>query len=478
MTDLPPGWAWTTLGEIASWGSGGTPKTGESRFYGGSIPWAISGDLNDGVIAQTSSTITEDGLNLSSAKLVSPGTVLVAMYGATIGRLGIAGTPMATNQAIAFAQVHQAVVDPKFLFWYLRSQRDELLRAGKGAAQKNISQTLLRSWPIPVPPLAEQRRIVATLEKYLSRITAGESQVSNALSRARVLYGDLVDSLVAGTLTGEGSATNTNAAFINLAGRTGKKIDYRLLPGLPAGWSWRVASEVCSDIVCGGTPRAELMHRSAGDIPFLKVYNLTQDGRVDFTVRPMFIDSKTHEGLLRRSHVRPGDVLTNIVGPPLGKTVIVPESHPEWNINQAIVAFRAGPEISPEWLALVLRAPSVMRRLQATARATAGQFNIALSTCRELPIPVPCRQVQEDMVALGRQLLDAIEHVTNGAAGATARVSNLRKSVLALAFAGQLVEQDANDEPVSVLLERTAVRYGRGRARSAVSRAPQEETLL
>ena len=119
MSDLPPGWVETTLGEAARWGSGGTPKADNARYYGGEIPWAVIGDLNDAVVSETAKSITESGLAASSARVIPAGTVLIAMYG-SIGKLGIAGVDMATNQAIGFA-FPVPELEPKFLFWYLRS---------------------------------------------------------------------------------------------------------------------------------------------------------------------------------------------------------------------------------------------------------------------------------------------------------------------------------------------------------------------
>ena len=108
MTEPPTGWTWETLGEVATWSSGGTPKSGTPSYYGGTIPWAVIGDLDDATVIATAATVTAAGLANSSAKVVEPGTVLVAMYG-SIGKLGIAGIPMATNQAIACAVPSAAV---------------------------------------------------------------------------------------------------------------------------------------------------------------------------------------------------------------------------------------------------------------------------------------------------------------------------------------------------------------------------------
>ena len=102
MSELPPGWAKIALEKLGSWGSGGTPKRTDSRFYSnGTIPWLVIGDLNDGVVTQAQTYITEEGLFNSSAKLLPPNTLLIAMYG-SIGKLGITGIECATNQAIAF----------------------------------------------------------------------------------------------------------------------------------------------------------------------------------------------------------------------------------------------------------------------------------------------------------------------------------------------------------------------------------------
>src|SRR5262249_4293074 len=148
-------------------------------------PWAVIGDLNDGVVTDTASSITQAGLAESSASLILPGTLLVAMYG-SIGKLGIAGVEMATNQAIAFARP-LAGVEPRYVFWYLRSQRSALAGAGKGATQKNISQTVLRPWPIPLAPNNEQRRIVAAIEEHLSHLDAGQANLAQAHARGEAL---------------------------------------------------------------------------------------------------------------------------------------------------------------------------------------------------------------------------------------------------------------------------------------------------
>jgi len=119
---LPQGWAVATLGQVFEWSSGGTPDTHRREFFGGDIPWVNSGELQDSVLTEFQNTISHAGLANSSAKWVQPGAVLIAMYGATIGKLGIAGTRLTTNQAIAFTSPN--LIETKYLFYYLLGRRN------------------------------------------------------------------------------------------------------------------------------------------------------------------------------------------------------------------------------------------------------------------------------------------------------------------------------------------------------------------
>ena len=134
---FPSSWITTTLGDAFQWGSGGTPKAGEPRYYGGPFPWLNIGDLTDSIVYDSAKNITEAGLQESAARIVEPGNVLVAMYG-SIGKLGIAGTQLTTNQAIAFTKGVPEGVDARYLFCFLAHAKPDLVQAGKGGTQQNI----------------------------------------------------------------------------------------------------------------------------------------------------------------------------------------------------------------------------------------------------------------------------------------------------------------------------------------------------
>jgi type I restriction enzyme S subunit len=185
-------WTETTLGDVATWGSGGTPKSGESAYYDGDIPWCVIGDLTEGEVFLTEKCITSEGLKNSSAKVVEPGAVMIAMYGASIGRTGIVGRPMATNQAIAFAYPSVETLDNRFLLSFLQTQKLHFVEAGQGAAQPNISQTVLKAWPILLPPLDEQKRIVEIVTSMDDVIQSTEQAVTDAKNLRSGLLSDLL----------------------------------------------------------------------------------------------------------------------------------------------------------------------------------------------------------------------------------------------------------------------------------------------
>lgn len=166
---LPENWCWTRMQEIAQWGSGGTPSRKVSEYYNGDISWVKTGELNDDYIFETEEHITKEAISHSSAKIYPTDTVVIAMYGATIGKVGILGIPAATNQACACAIVKPST-DYKYLFYYAQSQKDDFIKKGKGGAQPNISQEIIKFHQFPLPPLAEQQRIVDRIESLFAKL--------------------------------------------------------------------------------------------------------------------------------------------------------------------------------------------------------------------------------------------------------------------------------------------------------------------
>jgi type I restriction enzyme S subunit len=175
----PIGWPIKSLGQVAKTVSGGTPDRSVSSYFGGRIPWVKSGELHKYLIETTSETLTEDGLRNSSAKLLPPGTILIAMYGATVGAVSELGIDAATNQAVC-AVTPEGLVDGTYLRFAIQQQTSRLVSQRVGGAQPNISQKIVSTLPIPVPPLARQ-------EMFAQRVRAGRDlQAHQGASRDRL----------------------------------------------------------------------------------------------------------------------------------------------------------------------------------------------------------------------------------------------------------------------------------------------------
>jgi type I restriction enzyme S subunit len=157
----------TKIGDFCITGTGGTPSRDKlARFYEkGTIPWVKSGELRETIINDTEEHITEVALAETNLKLIPAGSLLLAMYGATVGRLGILGVKATTNQAVCHIIPNPNIADTRYLFHTLHGQASQFVRRGVGGAQPNISQTIVREFRIPLPPLAEQQRIAAILDK-------------------------------------------------------------------------------------------------------------------------------------------------------------------------------------------------------------------------------------------------------------------------------------------------------------------------
>ncbi|MEW6860154.1 restriction endonuclease subunit S [Trueperella pyogenes] len=175
-------WESLTLGDAFKWSSGGTPSRKRPEYYKGTIPWIKSGELPDARISDSEEHITEDAVANSSAKLFPPNSVLIAMYGATIGRIGILDRPAATNQAIACAFPSNDTI-PEFLALFLRAKKRDFIKLGKGGAQPNISQTVIKAFPFRRPSKEEQELIVETVWNGLAKIEASVELTQRTIDR-------------------------------------------------------------------------------------------------------------------------------------------------------------------------------------------------------------------------------------------------------------------------------------------------------
>ena len=399
MTGLPHDWEVAPLAEIARLGSGGTPQAKTPAYYGGHIPWAVIGDLNDGVVTRTQQHITPTGLVNSSAKVVPVDTVLLAMYG-SIGKLGITGEPMATNQAIATIKP-TARIDVRYLFYYLLAQRRDLDAAGKGATQRNISQTVLKPWPVRFPSsLDEQRRIVDLLEDHLSRLDAAQAGLAKARRRLVSLERSVLDSHFGAAE----SAVPLGDLIDDIS--AGKSFGASNAPALDDQWGIVKVSAMT-----WGAFRPEENKAVPPD-----------------RVNPRF---EIHEGDLLVSRANTSEYV--------GASVLVGPVRPKLLLSDKSLRVTPRDGIRSEWLWRALQAPSARRQISALATGTKDSMrNISQASLRRVLLPAVDGTVQSRAIDEFAATGEASRRLAREVESTEARLRHLRRSLLAAAFSGSL----------------------------------------
>lgn len=329
--------------------------------------------------------------------------------------------------------VRTSHVNPGYLRHYFSSYafRNKFCQdlTGVGGSLTRAQPKRVAKLQIPIAPSKEQKRIADKVDSLLAATNRCRTRLEKIPILIKRFRQSVLAAAMAGVLTEDWQREN------------GSK------------WDYSTAEDLCEWITKGTTPSKPSMHEGQGDVPFIKVYNLCFDGKLDFTVNPTFIDQSTHNVTLKRSKVFPGDILMNIVGPPLGKISIVPDTFPEWNINQAIAVFRAKDRINKEFLAYFLMCETTISNLINKSKATAGQFNLTLEVCRSIAIPVPSKEEQEEIVRRIKNLFSIADKLEENLAAAYKRVEQLTPAILTQAFRGELVEQDLRVEPAEELQE-------------------------
>ena len=192
---LPVGWGWVRLGQIGDWGAGATPLRSVSSYYGGETPWFKSGELTADFIDTSEETITELALRDCSLRLNQPGDVLIAMYGATIGKTAILKVPGTTNQAVCACTPNTGIFN-RYLLTLLKATKSNFIGQGAGGAQPNISREKIILTVVAMPPTVEQHRIVEKVDELMALCDQLENQHSNAAEAHEKLVSQLLGTLL------------------------------------------------------------------------------------------------------------------------------------------------------------------------------------------------------------------------------------------------------------------------------------------
>jgi len=339
-------------------GSGGTPSTRKKdTYYGGDIPWVKSGELKDDILLSTEATLTDLGLAESAAKLVPAGSVLIAMYGATIGKTALLGIDAATNQAVCNVIPNPQVADNRYVWYALRHSVPQFIAKRVGGAQPNISQKIISETLLPVPPISEQRRIVELLDqadglrKRRSEADAKAARILPALFYK--MFGD--------------PATN------------------------PKRWRRAILGDVTVETQYGTSVKADANGKG---IAVIRMNNIEPSGRMDLTDLK-YAPLSEHE--LRHHALKPGDLLFNRTNSKelVGKTGL-------WQAQMEAVAasylIRIRIDLAqarPEYIWAYMNSRYIKQTLFDKCRRAIGMANINARELRALPLVIPPLPMQD-----------------------------------------------------------------------------------
>ena len=351
----------TTLGNIFDIGSGGTPSKKHTEYYGGNIPWVKTGDLKDKELYSVEDFITEEGLKNSSAKMYEPGTVLIAMYGATIGATSILRLNACTNQACAAFKPCKDV-KPEYLYYFLRSKKASFINDGVGGAQPNISAGYLKKVKFDLKALDEQETIVSILDGIDCIISKRQEELVK------------LDNLI-------------KARFVELFG------DLRINP---KGWSIQTFEEL-SELITDGehaTPK-----RTSEGIYLLSARNVLnhaiQLNDVDY------IDQEEYERISKRIVPKEGDVLISCSGS-VGRCCSVPEGL-KFQMVRSAALIRFKNVISPLFAEYMITSDFVQEQINASKTAS-SQANLFQGKIAKLKGFVPPVELQNEFASFVKQV--------------------------------------------------------------------------
>ena len=323
--EVPENWEWTTLGEIGTWQSGATPSRLRKDYYGGNIPWLKTGDLNDGLITDIPEFITQKALDETSVKLNPIGSILIAMYGATIGKIGILTFPATTNQACCACSDYK--IEQMYLFYFLLANKKVFIAMGGGGAQPNISKEKIAVTFMPLPPLTEQQRIVVEIERWFKLIDAIDQSKADLQTTITQTKSKILDLAIHGKLVPQDPNDEPASELLKRINPKAEiTCDNEHSRKLPYNWCLCNLGDVC--MLENGFAFSSDQYKAKG-IPLIRISNI-KDNEISLS-SCVFIN----EGYEEKYIVHSGDLLIAMSGATTGKMGIYNQKYVAY-LNQRV----------------------------------------------------------------------------------------------------------------------------------------------
>jgi len=399
------------------------------EYYNGDIPWIKTGELNDDYIFETEEHITQEAIFHSSAKLFPENTVAIAMYGATIGKVGILGIAATTNQACACG-VSNLLVNYKYLFYYARSQKDNFIKKGKGGAQPNISQEIIKSHEFPLPPLSEQHRIVDRIESLFAKLDEAKQKAQDALDSFETRKAAILHKAFTGELTAQWRKEHG----VGMESWDGLQWG-SFIVSIEAGKNWNAE---------GRPPRAD-------EFGVVKVSAVTWGEFNEVESKTCTVEEQWNENV----QIHEGDFLFSRANTLqlVGNCVIVKSISRRLMLSDKILRFKFDKRVIPEYVLHFTRSNLYRNQIEQLASGNQdGMRNVSQKNMKLVEFPIPKLEEQAEIVRLLDDLLDKEQQAKEAAEGVLEQIDLIKKAILARAFRGELDTNDPNEESAVSLL--------------------------
>ena len=501
-TNLPVGWEATTVDILCEIVGGGTPSTQNSEYWDGDIPWISSADIHGIKDIRPRKSINKHAISASTTNVVPTGSIVVVTR-VGLGKVALVPEPLCFSQDSQGLVFDDSEIYSVYLAYCLSQAVQRFRYEGRGTTINGVTKGQLCELQVLLPPLPEQHRIVAEIEKQFTRLDASVAALKRARANLKRCRASVLKAACEGKLVPTEAAlayaedrdyepaaallerilAERRAGWKSLERHRGKykepvAPDASNFPELPEGWVWSSLDQtVCS--LEGGTAVAATSDPSNRTV--LRSSAVRQ-GFVDLD-DCRYLPEDAKQGL--DPYLITRDLLFTRLSGTLeyvGNCAVVAElDERRLEFPDRIFRGRCVPSMSPHFIQHTFADKTLRRSLEAKAKSTAGHQRISLSDLREFCVPLPPLAEQHRIVAEVERRLSVIQQAKDTVEASMKRAERLRQGILKQAFSGQLVPQDTNDEPASLLLER--IRALREATRTAMansrkSRRPRSRPSL
>ncbi|HCX48020.1 MULTISPECIES: restriction endonuclease subunit S [Bacillus cereus group] len=358
--------------------SGSTPPSNKDEYYNKDIAWLNTGDLTDNYVESPSKFISNRALqDFSTLKVYPKESLVMAMYGATIGKLGITTFETTTNQACCvFSQPNE--IDMKFMFYWLMGNREGIIQMSQGGGQPNISQGIIKSIRLAVPNLETQKRIVNFIDEKFHEIN------SLILDKVRLiqLLEEKRQSTIAEAVT---KGLNPNVKM--------KDSGVEWIGEIPEHWTIKKIKHISNLVGSGKTPKGGSEIYPESGVLFLRSMNVHYDG---IRLKDIVHITPEIDEDMRSTRVKSKDVLLNITGASIGRSCIVPESLGKANVNQHVCIIRSNTKVVvPELLSKIMASNFIMQQILMSQNGSSRE-GLNFTQVKNLEFPLT-RDLQEQI---------------------------------------------------------------------------------